>query len=202
MSDEVTRQAAERALALDAQTIQRMTEEVHRLKDAGEQLIAECNRVSAERDAARAEVAIVIAERDAAERERTESRAEVVRLMAECEGLRADLLAHPPELHQELAIERKQHLDLVEDYNRQVATITSLQSDLEKANKKASEAMEIEDRLHATLHQLEQCREERLDLRKKYAEIKNRHLVPDEIFGILSAIEANVNLAKSKIYSR
>jgi hypothetical protein len=41
-----------------------------------------------------------------------------------------------------------------------------------------------------------------LDLRKKYAEIKNRHLVPDEIFGILTAIEANASLEKSKIYSR
>lgn len=148
------------------------------------------------------EIHNLTAERDAAELERTESRAEVVRLRVECEGLRADLLAHPPEKHQELAIERKQHLDLVEDYNRQMATIASLQSDLEKANKKASEAMEIENRLHATLHQLEQCREERLDLTKKHAEIKNRHLVPDEIFGILAAIEANANLAKSKIYSR
>ena len=176
------RDAAQRASKVDADALQ-----------TAQQWISESN----------GKINVLTAERDAAERERTESRAEVVRLRAECEGVRADLLAHPPEiLQQQLAFERKQHLDLVEDYNRQVATITSLQSDLEKANKKASEAMEIEDRLHATLHQLEQCREERLDLRKKYAEIKNRHLVPDEIFGILSAIEANVNLAKSKIYSR
>jgi chromosome segregation ATPase len=44
-----------------------------------------------------AECARLTAERDAAEQERTESRAEVVRLRAECDGLRADLLAHPPE---------------------------------------------------------------------------------------------------------
>jgi chromosome segregation ATPase len=73
------------------------------------------------------------AERDAAERERTESRAEVVRLMAECEGLRADLLAHPPELHQELAIERKRHLELMEDYDRQNVMIGILEDALKRA---------------------------------------------------------------------
>lgn len=87
MSDEVTRQAAEiraeRASAVDAETIQRLTEEVHRLKDAGEQLIAECNRVTAERDAALTD--------------KHRLRLELERIRVEAEGLRADLLAHPPE---------------------------------------------------------------------------------------------------------
>ena len=85
------------------------------------------------------QMAEIRAERDAAERERTESRAEVVRLMAECEGLRADLLAHPPELHQELAIERKRHLELMEDYDRQNVMIGIL----EDAVKRAENALKV-----------------------------------------------------------
>ena len=103
----------------------------------------------AERDAARADVVMVIAERDAAERERAESRAEVVRLMAECEGLRADLLAHPPELHQELAAERKRHLELMEDYDRQNVMIGTLEDALKRTENLLKVA--IDDRLKGVL---------------------------------------------------
>ena len=131
------------------QAIARLTAEVHRLKDAGEQLIAECNRVAAERDAALAGVAIVITERDAAEREQTESRAEVVRLRAECEGLRADALAHPPELHQELAIERKRHVELMEDYDRQAVMVGILEDALKRAENalKVAQAKRVNPRI-------------------------------------------------------
>ena len=114
---------------------------------------------AAERNAARAEVAIVITERDAAERERTESRAEVVRLMAECEGLRADLLAHPPELHQELAIERKRHVELMEDYDRQAVMVGILEDALKRAENalKVAQAKRVNPRITgyaATIAQL------------------------------------------------
>ena len=59
----------ERASKVDANTVQRMTEEVYRLTEAGEKLLAEYNRIASERDAAR----------------------------AENEGLRADALAYPPQ---------------------------------------------------------------------------------------------------------
>ena len=95
-------------------------------------------------EAAERAVQIVITERDAAERERTESRAEVVRLQAECEGLRADLLAHPPELHQELAIERKRHVELMEDYDRQNVMIGIL----EDAVKRAENALKVAQAKH------------------------------------------------------
>jgi hypothetical protein len=80
---------------------------------------------------------VIIAERDAAERERTESRAEVVRLRVECDGLRAEFLAEP-ELRQMLAVERKQHVELQEEYDRQEVRITMLEDDLNRAGKVAS----------------------------------------------------------------
>ena len=114
-------EAAEHASAVDAETVQRMTEEVHRLKDAGEQLIAECNRVSTERDAA----------------------------LAELEGLRADLLAHPPEVHQELVAERKRHLELMEDYDRQNVMIGTLEEALKRTENLLKVA--VDDRLKGVL---------------------------------------------------
>ena len=107
----------------------------------------------------RAGVALAAEERDAAERERTESRAEVVRLRVECEGLRADLLAHPPELHQELAIERKRHLELMEDYDRQNVMIGILEDAVKRAENalKVAQAKRVNPRITgyaATIAQL------------------------------------------------
>jgi len=133
-----------------------MSDEVHRLTEAGEKLLGECKRITAERDAAWAEVMlqvaanhVITAERDAAELERTESRAEVVRLRAECEGVRADLLAHPPSYYQELAIERKRHLELSEDYDRQNVRITSLEDTIKRTENmlKVAQGQHIDDRL-------------------------------------------------------
>ena len=105
------------------------------------------------------QMAEIRAERDAAERERTESRAEVVRLMAECEGLRADMLAHPPDYHQELAIERKRHLELMEDYDRQAVMIGILEDALKRAENalKVAQAKRVNPRITgyaATIAQL------------------------------------------------
>ena len=161
MSDEVTRQAAEiraerdnwqrraetaeRASAVDAQTIQQLTSEVDRLKDAVNKWIAECNRISAERNAAFSDMRLLRDDRDAAR--------------DEVEGLRADLLAHPPELHQELAIERKRHLELMEDYDRQAVVITTLEEALKRTENamKAAQAKHVNPRIPgyaATIAQL------------------------------------------------
>jgi uncharacterized coiled-coil DUF342 family protein len=167
--------------------VQRMTEEIQRLtaeRDAAN-LAAEISFrnlqvVVKERDAARAEVAIVTTERDAAERERTESRAEVVqlraerdaaltdkhclweeleRIRAEAEGLRADLMAHPPELHQELAAERQRHVELMEDYDRQNVMIGILEGAVKRAENamKTAQAKHVNPRIPgyaATIAQL------------------------------------------------
>ena len=215
-------ESAERASAVDAQTVQRMTEEVHRLKDAGEQLIAECNRVSAERDAALvevrsqlAEIRVISVDRDSAEdhngflrekcqkleAERDAARAEVEGLRAdlqkavttadilvserdaaqkqmnemhrrysvlynECENIRADLLAHPPEVHQELAIERKRHVELMEDYNRREVAIATLEEALKRAESmlKAAQGQHIDERLKGFLAVISQLADQAQDL--------------------------------------
>ena len=198
-------EAAQRASAVDASTVQRMTEEVYRLKDAGEQLIAECNRVSAERDAARADLA---KERDAAESEiadlrhqrdaaltevatligeRNQSRinginwqqrtealirkadalvAERDAALAEAEGLRADMLAHPPELHQELAAERQRHLELIKDYDRREVVITTLEEALKRAENmlKVAQAQHIDERMKGFLAVISQLADQAQDL--------------------------------------
>ena len=70
------------------------------MKQKASKMIAELEEAEAECNAAKADLrlqllakSVIIAERDAAERERTESRAEVVRLRVE----RDAALAHPPE---------------------------------------------------------------------------------------------------------
>jgi uncharacterized coiled-coil DUF342 family protein len=154
MSDEVTRQAAE---------------------------------LRADRDAARAEVAIVIEERDAAraERDNWQQRAEVVEqamqgmaaeiqgltaerdvARAEAEGLRADLLAHPPEVHQELAIERKRHVELMEDYDRREVVITTLEEALKRAESmlKAAQGQHIDERLKGFLAVISQLADQSQEL--------------------------------------
>ena len=90
-----------------------------------------------------------VAERDAAQNETHELRKQYAKLYAEAEGLRADLLAHPPELHQELAIERKRHLELMEDYDRQEVRIAMLEDAVKRAENLLKVA--IDDRLKGVL---------------------------------------------------
>ena len=250
MSDEVTRplvqavsrwkkraETAERALAVDAETIQRLTSEVHQLKDAGEQLIAECNRVSAERDTARVEVAIVsaerdtaraevvivIAERDAAERERTESRAEVVRLRLECEGLRADLMAHPPEHAARIAELQATTETLREDgknceaeYVVQRDKIVELQADLAQVRYERDTALagcKERQAANAALWEAQQDMRRKADhdqmiieglreclerTEKRYIEAKARQ-VPRALVGLLGVIRREAAAAEKMI---
>ena len=145
-------ETAERASAVDAQTIQRLTSEVHQLKDAGEQLIAECSRVKTERDAALTD--------------KHRLRLELERIRDEAEGLRADLLAHPPEPHQELAIERKRHLELMEDYDRQNVLITTLEDAVKRAENalKVAQNRHVDERLKGFLAVISQLADQSQDL--------------------------------------
>ncbi len=158
MSDEVTQQAAEAQadrnvarqhydwMMRDRDGWQRRAEAEERAKQqladalqTSQQWISEAN----------GKTNVLTAERDVAERERTESRAEVVRLRAECDGLRADLLAHPPEVHQELVAERKRHLELMEDYDRQNVMIGTLEEALKRTENLLKVA--VDDRLKGVL---------------------------------------------------
>ena len=85
-----------------------------------------------------------VAERDAAQNETHELRKQYAKLHAEAEGLRADLLAHPPETHTELAAERQRHLELMEDYDRQNVMIGIL----EDAVKRAENALKVAQAKH------------------------------------------------------
>ena len=145
-------ETAERASAVDASTIQRLTIEVHQLKDAVNKWIAECNRISAERNAAFSDMRLLRDDRDAAR--------------DEVEGLRADLLAHPPELHQELAIERKRHLELMEDYDRREVVITTLEEALKRTENmlKTAQNRHIDDRLKGFLAVISQLADQAQDL--------------------------------------
>jgi hypothetical protein len=168
VSDEVTRQAAELRADRDAAR-------------------AEVAIVIEERDAARAEVATLridainweqrtealirkadalVAERDAAQNETHELRRQYAKLHAEADGLRADLLAHPPEPHQELAIERKRHLELMEDYDRREVVITTLEEALKRTENalKVAQGQHIDERLKGFLAVISQLADQAQDL--------------------------------------
>lgn len=185
MSDEVTRQAEElsvgredynwmvqnrnewqdRAVALGHAT-QRMTEQVERLT-------ADVARLTEERDNSRKEasrlyeagsgliiqfnVALADVERLTAERDAAR---------AEAEGLRADLLAHPPSYHQELAIERKRHVELIDDYNLQTTMIETLQEALKRTEALLAKAQiqDIDPRLKGFLATISQLADQSQDL--------------------------------------
>ena len=91
----------------------------------------------------------LVAERDAAQNETHELRKQYATLHAEAEGLRADLLAHPPEPHQELAAERKRHLELMEDYDRQNVMIGTLEDAIKRTENLLKVA--VDDRLKGVL---------------------------------------------------
>ena len=76
---------------------------------------------------------VLTAERDAALTEKHCLRLELEQMRAEAEGLRADLLAHPPEPHRELAAERQRHIELMEDHDRQAVMIGILEDAVKRA---------------------------------------------------------------------
>lgn len=173
MSDEVTRQAAEASadrnvdresydwMVRDRDNWQQRAEtaERERTESRAEALQlrreyqaerAEVEATREERDAARADLA---KERDAAESEIAALRHQRDAALAEAEGLRADLLAHPPEVHAELAAERQRHVELMEDFDRQAVTITMLQEALRRTENalKTAQAKHIDPRLKGLL---------------------------------------------------
>ena len=118
---------------------------------------------TAERDAALADLA---KERDAAESEIAALRDQRDAALAEAEGLRADLLAHPPELHQELAIERKRHVELMEDYDRREVVITTLEDALKRTENAlaTAQAKHVDERLKGFLAVISQLADQAQDL--------------------------------------
>lgn len=123
----------ERASKVDANTVQRMTDEVYRLNEAAEKLLEECNRIARERDAAR----------------------------AEAEGLRADLLAHPPQ-----RLDIQQYANLKDDYDLQATMIETLQDALKRTETRLAKAQgqHIDDRLKGFLAVISQLADQAQDL--------------------------------------
>jgi hypothetical protein len=115
-------------------------------------LQAECERLTAERDVAVTDKHCL--------------RLELERTRAEAEGLRADLLAHPPETHTELAAERQRHLELMEDYDRREVVITTLEEALRRTENmlKAAQAQHIDERLKGFLAVISQLADQAQDL--------------------------------------
>lgn len=149
-------EAEERAKQQLADALQRSQHWISESNGKNNVLTAERDAAERERAESRAEVVQLLAERDAARADRRQAEEdnqgltiEVAnmraglelatdlrdRALAEAEGLRVDLLAHPPELHQELAIERKRHLELMEDYDRQEVRIAMLEDAVKRAEK-------------------------------------------------------------------
>jgi uncharacterized coiled-coil DUF342 family protein len=120
---------------------------------------AEVEATREERDAARAE-------RDAALADMRQLRAERDAALAEVEGLRADLLAHPPEVHAELAAERKRHLELMEDYDRQAVVIGILEEAVKRAENAlaTAQAKHVDERLKGFLAVISQLADQAQDL--------------------------------------
>ena len=121
-----------------------------------QRMIGKCDALVAERDAALvevrsqlAEIRVISVDRDSAEDHNGFLREKCEKLQAEAEGLRADALAHPPEPHQELAAERKRHLELMEDYDRQNVMIGTLEDALKRTENLLKVA--IDDRLKGVL---------------------------------------------------
>ena len=126
---------------------------------SGEMIEAEIERLEADNTR-------LTTERDAALTDQHRLRLELERMHAEADGLRADLLAHPPELHQELAIERKRHLELMEDYDRREVVITTLEDALKRAENalKVAQGQHIDDRLKGFLAVISQLADQAQDL--------------------------------------
>lgn len=127
---------------------------------------AECARLATERDnwQQRAEVVEQAMQGMAAEIQGLTAERDVAR--AEAEGLRADLLAHPPEVHAELAAERQRHLELIKDYDRREVVITTLEDALKRAESmlKAAQGQHIDERLKGFLAVISQLADQAQDL--------------------------------------
>jgi uncharacterized coiled-coil DUF342 family protein len=164
------------------------------LEGAVQRMTAEIQRLTAERDAARADLAIVRVKRNESQAERDAALADLCQAeennhgltvevanmraglalataerdaaLAEAEGLRADLLAHPPELHQELAIERKRHVELMEDYDRREVVITTLEDALKRTENAlaTAQAKHVDERLKGFLAVISQLADQAQDL--------------------------------------
>ena len=170
----------------DALVAERDAAELERTESRAEvvRLMAELDAAIKERDAAIAKVQthvaekrLLIFERNAAKREGHEAAAadtaDFLRMVeqrdaarAEAEGLRADLLAHPPEVHQELAAERRRHIELMEDYDRQAVTITMLQEALRRTENalKVAQGRHVDERLKGFLAVISQLADQAKDL--------------------------------------
>ena len=135
MSGEMIEAEIER---LEAENVQ-LTLERDNWQQRAEVLESSAHRVALE----------LTAERDAALTDKHCLRLELEQMRAEAEGLRADLLAHPPEVHQELAAERKRHLELMEDYDRQNVMIGTLEDAIKRTENLLKVA--VDDRLKGVL---------------------------------------------------
>ena len=143
-----------------------MSEHMLDAEQAIARLTADNIRLATERDnwQQRAEVVEQAMQGMAAEIQGLTAERDVAR--AEAEGLRADLLAHPPEVHQELAIERKRHVELMEDFDRQAVTITMLQDALRRTENalRVAQAKHIDERLKGFLAVISQLADQAQDL--------------------------------------
>lgn len=157
-------------LAIDVQDIRAGLEVVTAERDAAR---ADSNTLTMERDRAQSHLQSMIrkadhlvAERDAAQDETHKLREQYAKLYSENEGLRADLMAHPPSYHQELAIERKRHLELIEDYNLQATMIETLQEGLKRTESLLAKAQgqDIDPRLRGFLATISQLADQSQDM--------------------------------------
>jgi hypothetical protein len=143
-----------------------MSEHMLDAEQAIARLTADNIRLATERDnwQQRAEVVEQAMQGMAAEIQGLTAERDVAR--AEAEGLRADLLAHPPEVHQELAIERKRHVELMEDFDRQAVTITMLQDALRRTENmlKTAQNRHVDERLKGFLAVISQLADQSQDL--------------------------------------
>ena len=168
----------------------------------------------------RAGLALATAERDAAERERTESRAEVVRLRAECEGLRWDLLAHPPdhtariaELQATIETLREDGKNCEAEYVAQRDKIVELQADLAQVRYERDTALAASRERHvanAALWESQQEQQRQAEsiieglrdclerTEKRYIEAKARQ-VPRALVGLLGVIRREAAAAEKMI---
>jgi chromosome segregation ATPase len=121
--------------------------------------ITEIRAISVDRDSAEDHNGFLRDKCQKLEEERDAARAEV-------EGLRADLLAYPPETHTELAAERQRHLELMEDYDRREVVITTLEEALKRTENalKAAQAQHIDERLKGFLAVISQLADQSQDL--------------------------------------
>ena len=157
----------------------------------GEKMASESMWAS-DRDMLSAECARLTAERDAALTDKHCLRLELERIRAEAEGLRADLLAHPPE-HAAWIAELEADLAQVR-YERDVALAGS------KERQAASDALwelqqEQQRQAERIIEGLRECLEK---TEKRYIEARARQ-VPRALVGLLGVIRREAAAAEKMI---